>query len=261
MKDDLLIDLAWTRDGEEWHELGTGLANTGSFEWNTIEVGEAGDTFRLRAKVTDPGDAFHEFVTDEFTIINNAPAAEFSFTPSPATRRDVVKFVDESTDDGWIVAWHWDFGDGAESSEQNPEHQYAEKGEFTIALTVTDNGGLTGTVEKSIVVGNAAPIAAFSFTSPATTGEAVKFTNESTDDGELVASFWEFGDGTTSAQWSPEHKYSSTGTFVVKLTVIDDDNAASSITHEIEIVSAPPQAAFSFSPSSPNGHRHRQVHR
>ncbi len=247
--DDLLIDLAWTRDGSEWHELGTGLANTGSFEWNTIEVGEAGDTFRLRAKVTDPGDAFHEFVTDEFAIINNAPTADFSFTPSPATRPDVVEFVDESTDDGWIVAWHWEFGDGAESSEQNPKHQYAEKGEFTISLTVTDNGGLTGTVEKSIIVGNAAPIAAFSFTSPAKTGEAVKFTNESTDDGEIAACFWEFGDGATSAQWSPEHEYSSTGTFVVKLTVIDDDNAASSITHEIEIVSAPPQAGFSFSPS------------
>jgi len=84
-------------------------------------------------------------------------------------------------------------------------------------------------------VGNAAPIAAFSFTSPAKTGEAVKFTNESTDDGEIAACFWEFGDGATSAQWSPEHEYSSTGTFVVKLTVIDDDNAASSITHEIEI--------------------------
>ncbi len=64
-----------------------------------------------------------------------------------------MKFTDKSTDDGRIVAWHWEFGDGTESSEQNPEHRYAEKGEFTIALTVTDNGELKGTVEKSIVVG------------------------------------------------------------------------------------------------------------
>jgi len=119
-EDDLLIDLDWTRDGEEWHELGTGLANTGSFEWNTIEVGEAGETFRVRVRATDPAGAVHEFVTDEFTIINNAPTADFSFTPSPATRRDKVKFVDESTDDGWIVAWHWEFGDGAESDQEKP---------------------------------------------------------------------------------------------------------------------------------------------
>ncbi len=249
--DDLLIDLAWTRDGETWHELGTGLANTGSFEWNTIEVGEAGNTFRVRARATDPAGAFHEFVTEEFTIINNAPTADFDFTPSPATRRDKVKFVDKSTDDGRIVAWHWEFGDETTSDAQDPEHQYAQKGEFEITLTVTDNGGLTGTATKTIEVRNAAPIAAFSFTSPARTGEAVKFTNESTDDGEIVTCLWQFGDGSTSDQWSPEHVYSSTGTFAVKLTVIDDDNVASSITHEIEIVNAPPQAAFSFTPASP----------
>ncbi|NLJ61520.1 MAG: PKD domain-containing protein [Firmicutes bacterium] len=105
-------------------------------------------------------------------------------------------------------------------------------------------------MEKSIQVVNAAPIAAFSFTPESPdVGQVVAFTNESTDDGEIVACFWEFGDGTTSVQWSPEHEYSSTGTFVVRLTVIDDDNAAGSITHEIEIVNAPPQAAFSFAPS------------
>ncbi len=235
--DDLLIDLAWTRDGSEWHELGTGLANTGAFEWNTIEVGEAGETFQLRARATDPEGAHHEFTTGEFTIINLAPAAAFSFTPSPATRRDVVKCVDESTDDGWIVAWHWEFGDGAESDEENPEHQYTEKGEFTIALTVTDNGGLTGTVEKSIQVVNAAPIAAFSFTPESPdVDEVVKFTNESTDDGEIVACFWEYGDGATSAAWASEHRYSSAGIFTVKLTVIDDDYAADFVEHDIEVI-------------------------
>ncbi len=241
-EDELLIDLAWTRDGETWHELGTGLANTGSFEWNTTLVGEAGDAFRLRARVTDPAGAFHEFVTDEFTIVNLAPNADFRFTPSPATRRDKVKFVDESTDDGEIVAWHWEFGDGAESEQESPEHQYTQKGEFEITLIVTDNGGLTGSATKTIQVGNAKPIAAFSFTpSPARVGEVVRFTNESTDDGDIVACFWEFGDGATSAQCSPEYVYSSTGTFAVKLTVIDDDNVASSITREIEIINLPPE--------------------
>jgi len=67
------------------------------------------------------------------------------------------------------------------ATRRNPEHQYTEKGEFEIALTVTDNGGLIGTATKTIQVGNAAPIAAFSFTSPAKTGETVKFVNESTD--------------------------------------------------------------------------------
>ncbi len=148
-----------------------------------------------------------------------------------------MEFVDESTDDGWIVAWHWEFGDGAESDEENPEHQYTEKGEFTVTLTVTDNGGLIGTVEKSIQVGNAAPIAAFAFTPESPdVGEVVTFTNESIDDAEIVACFWEFGDGATSAERNPEHRYSSAGVFTVKLTVIDDDNAADSVEHDIEVI-------------------------
>ena len=250
--DDLLIDLAWTRDGETWHELGAGLANTGSFEWNTIEVGEAGETFLVRARATDPAGAFHEFVTGEFTIINNAPTADFDFTPSPATRRDKVKFVDKSTDDGRIVAWHWEFGDETTSDAQNPEHQYAQKGEFDVKLTVTDNGGLTGTVTKTIQVGNAAPIAAFSFTpSPAKVGEVVRFTNESTDDGEIAECLWQFGDGTFSDTVHPEHVYSEAGTFTVKLIVIDDDSVASSVEHEIEVISSELIAAFSFTPSRP----------
>ncbi len=71
--DDLLIDLAWTCNSSHWHELGCGLRNTGSLQWNTTQVGEAGETFRLRARAIDPSGAHHEFITDEFTIINNFP--------------------------------------------------------------------------------------------------------------------------------------------------------------------------------------------
>ncbi len=250
--DELAIDLCWTRDGATWYTLGESMANTGVFEWNTILVGAGGDTFRLRAKVTDPTGASSEFTTGEFTIINLAPMAAFSFTPSPATRRDVVKFTDESTDDGTITAWLWEFGDGATSDNQNPEHKYATKGNFTVRLTVTDNGGLTGTAEHTIAVGNAAPIAAFSFAPELpNAGEAVAFTNESTDDAEITACFWEFGDGATSAVHDPTHTYATSGVFTVRLTVIDDDYAASSVEHDVEIVNAAPVAAFSFTPSSP----------
>ncbi|HOY83446.1 MAG TPA: PKD domain-containing protein, partial [Rhodoglobus sp.] len=251
--DELAIDLYWARDGETWNALGEGMENTGVFEWNTIEVGAGGDTFRLRAKVTDPTGASSEFTTGEFTIVNLAPSAAFSFTPSLATRRDVVKFTDESIDDGTITAWLWEFGDGATSDAQNPEHQYAEKGEFTIALTVTDNGGLTGTVGKSIVVGNAAPIAAFSFAPEApNAGEAVTFANESIDDAEIIACVWEFGDGAMSVEHNPTHAYATSGVFTVRLTVIDDDHVANSVERSVEVVNAPPVAAFSFTPSSPS---------
>ena len=46
-----------------------------------------------------------------------------------------------------------EFGDGCESVDQ-PDHQYSEKGEFAVVLTVTDNGGLVATAEGTIEIVN-----------------------------------------------------------------------------------------------------------
>jgi hypothetical protein len=35
--------------------------------------------------------------------------------------------------------YHWTFGDGEYSDEQNPTHTYAQAGNYTVTLTVTDN--------------------------------------------------------------------------------------------------------------------------
>jgi hypothetical protein len=79
-----------------------------------------------------------------------APSASFF------TDRDgfTVEFSDGSftpfcTD---IVAWAWDFGDGATSNEQNPVHTYAARGDYTVTLTVTDNQGLTDVETRVIEV-------------------------------------------------------------------------------------------------------------
>jgi hypothetical protein len=37
--------------------------------------------------------------------------------------------------------WYWDFGDTYTSDEQNPTHVYTEAGNYTVTLTVTDDGG------------------------------------------------------------------------------------------------------------------------
>lgn len=48
-----------------------------------------------------------------------------------------------SSDDGSIVGFSWDFGDGSTSSAANPSHTYASAGVYTVTLTVTDNDGNT----------------------------------------------------------------------------------------------------------------------
>jgi len=50
-----------------------------------------------------------------------------------------VNFEDLSLGD--VLIWDWDFGDGSFSPEQNPTHQYQNKGTYTVTLTATDTIG------------------------------------------------------------------------------------------------------------------------
>ena len=64
---------------------------------------------------------------------------------APSTRR--------SSDDGAVVAYSWDFGDGGTSSA-GPQvtHQYSEAGTVDVTLVVADDEGLDGSVTESINV-------------------------------------------------------------------------------------------------------------
>jgi len=58
-----------------------------------------------------------------------------------------------STDsDGTIVFYAWDFGDSKTGSDMTTSHAYTAAGAYTVALTVTDNDGLTGSDTALITV-------------------------------------------------------------------------------------------------------------
>lgn len=65
----------------------------------------------------------------------------------------IVAFTNTSTDsDGTVVSSAWNFGDGSTSSTTSPNHAYVAAGTYPVSLTVTDNGGKTNAVTKSIVL-------------------------------------------------------------------------------------------------------------
>lgn len=52
-----------------------------------------------------------------------------------------------------VFSYAWDFGDGEQSVEENPEHLFAAPGQYTVSLTVTDEtAGGTGAAEMIVDV-------------------------------------------------------------------------------------------------------------
>ena len=162
---------------------------------------------------------------------NEPPAAEFEVDCQQLT----CVFSDRSTDqDGAVVAWAWEFGDGSTSTDRNPSHAYAAGGTFTVRLTVTDDGGAQDTQvhdaqpEAPPPVTNEPPHADFEIHCEKL---ACDFTDKSKDDdGTIVGWQWTFGDGETSTEADPRHTYAARGRYEVELTVTDDQGATASKT-------------------------------
>lgn len=128
-----------------------------AFAFDTVELGtNADDHFGLLGGVETP---ITPNGADDTCPANVDPVAAFTPPATPVAGQPAL-FTDGSTDsDGAIVAWSWDFGDGATSSARNPSHPYGAPGEYTVALTVTDDDGATNTATETLVVcGTLGPI-------------------------------------------------------------------------------------------------------
>jgi len=75
--------------------------------------------------------------------------AEFKATPSSGTIPLTVQFTDISS--GEPDSWQWSFGDGFESTMQNPVHLYMKPGIYSITLTVFKQG-LSSIAEKPSLI-------------------------------------------------------------------------------------------------------------
>jgi PKD repeat protein len=87
-------------------------------------------------------------------VVNPMPIPDFSFTE--ACRGEETIFTDLSTVNpisGQITSWHWAFGDGSESSLQNPTHLYASAGTYQVTLTTyTGESQCAQDITKQVLV-------------------------------------------------------------------------------------------------------------
>jgi PKD repeat protein len=99
-------------------------------------------------------------ITDPDQPPANVPPTANANGPYTGTTVNAVNFSSTGSNDpdGNIVAFSWDFGDGATSNQVNPSHTYTAVGTYTVTLAVTDNDDATGTNETTATI-TAEPVA------------------------------------------------------------------------------------------------------
>ena len=182
------------------------------------------------------------------------PVASFTATPEVGEIPFTVTFdASASFDpDGTITSYDWDFGDGSTQSTTAPviTHDYTVSGTFVVTLTVHDDGLGNGTASMSIMANEPPPppqdpVASFTVTPdsgdaplPVTFDASASFD----PDGSLTGFDWDFGDGTTLYTTTPvvTHDYAVSGSFVVTLTVYDNETGTDSATANVTVNDPPP---------------------
>lgn len=158
------------------------------------------------------------------------PRAAFDINPSSGTVPLTVSFTD--TSEGEMSGWLWDFGDGGQSHEQNPEYRYAKSGTYSVSLTVKGPGG-TGTEAKpnAVTVRNA-PISVDFKAEPTKGAAPLTVAFAYVLQGEIESWVWDFGDGKTSTAAEPIHVYETAGQYTVSLAVTGRDGTVKTQTKE-----------------------------
>ncbi len=119
----------------------------------------------------------------------------------------------------------WDFGNGDLAFEKNPQYTYNAEGVFQPTLSRLVRGcWITESFDRSITVfGTPTANYALSRTLACTLPYDVPFSNLSSGADSYL---WDFGDGNTSTDFNPVHRYTEYGKFPISLTANTDDGCS-----------------------------------
>jgi prepilin-type N-terminal cleavage/methylation domain-containing protein len=193
-------------------------------------AGDRGPAGRTSPTVVDTTITLRNAAVADGTINPNRPPNAI-FTHSCSGTQCTFNASSSYDEDGEIVQYSWDFGDGQLGTGVTVTHTYVAALNYLVTLTVVDDlaasDSLSQYIDATSPGGNATPSAAFTVGCSAllcSFDASASFDS----DGTIVEYGWDFGDGNVLS--GPGHKittytYGAPGTYPVTLTVTDNDGA------------------------------------
>lgn len=136
----------YLREGEVMRRI---LSPTGISAEENLTMTPAVDEVSFSASMDPNGFTHLQYLRDQDLFYrNDAPPPEAAFTASSVSGEPPfeVQFTDQSG--GFVSEWLWDFGDGVQSTDSSPIHQYEAAGLYTVSLQV----GGAGEADELVIV-------------------------------------------------------------------------------------------------------------
>lgn len=187
--------------------------------------------------------------------VNWIPTATLCSSETPVYTLIPVLFTCSYIDDGTILKYYFDFGDGTsnETTLNYTSHSYSKKDIYHAKVKVRDNYNVESQWSDAIeiTVLNRNPCVNIELSNDeVNTNTLVWLIYSGVDlDGTIVNYTWEFGDGSYGYNTSMiNHSYADNGDYIVNLTVRDDDGGINTTSVIIAVRNVAPTSNFYFEP-------------
>lgn len=237
---DPAVSYDWTF--ENGYENGTGKQTSHTYN--------SRGKFTVSLTITTASGCTLSKTKDNFIKIGEKPIIQNLLHDEIACKKENIEFTTNFS--GYVDKIHWSFSNGQDHEQEldDPSTSSSINHSFnlpsfnhTATVTAFDNGCPSEPFSISgIVIKN--PLAAFSLDKyvHCNKNDIIKFHNNSSGKTTNSQYLWEFGDGESSTEESPSHKYATSGNYQVKLTMTSPETGCSSTDEQyVYIIHAEPE--------------------
>jgi PKD repeat protein len=232
---DSTVEIQISLNGESgpWDTIVSNIPNNGCYQW-LVDAGGS-ENCRIKVIVTTSKSSSYSISESDFSIIGFNVDANGHYNASAG---ETIQFTGNAENGNPPYEYHWDFGDGYTSDEQNPTHSYEDNGNYTVVLSVKDSDDIT--IRDStwaLISDNEAPsIPEIDGPTSGKSGIEYEFTFLSIDpDGDDLYYLIDWGDGyedvTGYYPYGTEahalHTWAEKGTYIIKAQAVDPYDAKS----------------------------------